>query len=38
MLGLVGLWNVLEGIMAIGKSRVYVGDENFVVSDLQTWG
>src|SRR5215211_1245371 len=38
MLGLVGTWNVLEGIMAIAQSRVYVGDEKFVFSDLQTWG
>jgi hypothetical protein len=38
MLGLVGVWNILEGIMAIAKSRVYVGDEQFVFSDLQTWG
>lgn len=38
MLGLVGTWNMLEGIMAIAKSRVYVGDEKFVAGDLQTWG
>ena len=38
MLGLVGTWTVLEGIMAIAKSRVYVGDQNFVVGDLQAWG
>jgi hypothetical protein len=38
MLGLAGTWNVLEGILAIAKSRVYVGDQTFVVSDLKTWG
>jgi hypothetical protein len=38
LLGLTGTWNVLQGIMAIAKSRVYVGDETFVFSDLKTWG
>jgi hypothetical protein len=38
MLGLAGTWNVLEGIMAIGSSRVYVADSTFVFSDLNTWG
>ena len=26
MLGLAGLWNVLEGIAAIANSRIYVGE------------
>ena len=38
MLGLAGIWNVLSGILAIADSRVYVGDESFVFSDLNTWG
>lgn len=38
MLGLAGVWNVLSGILAIGDSRVYVGDETFVFSNLNTWG
>jgi hypothetical protein len=38
MLGLAGIWNVLSGILAIGDSRVYVGGETFVFSDLNTWG
>jgi hypothetical protein len=38
MLGLAGLWNVLEGILAIGQSRVYVNESTFVFSDLNTWG
>jgi len=38
MLGLAGLWNVIEGILAISESRVFVGDEVFVFSDLNTWG
>ena len=38
MLGLAGIWNVLSGILAIADSRVYVADETFVFSDLNTWG
>lgn len=38
MLGLAGTWNVIEGLLAIGSSRVYVQDSVFVFSDLNTWG
>jgi hypothetical protein len=38
MLGLAGTWNVLEGLLAIGGSRVYVAETVFVFSDLNTWG
>ena len=38
MLGLAGAWNVIEGLLAIGDSRVFVGETTFVFSDLNTWG
>jgi hypothetical protein len=38
MLGLAGIWNVIEGILAIADSRVFVGEQTFVFSDLNTWG
>jgi hypothetical protein len=38
LLGLAGTWNSIQGILAIGDSRVYVGEQAFVFSDLQTWG
>ncbi|TML39207.1 MAG: hypothetical protein E6G23_09800 [Actinobacteria bacterium] len=38
MLGLVGTFNVLEGILAIANSRVYTANQTFVFSDLNTWG
>lgn len=38
MLGLAGAWNFLEGLLAVGTSRVYVDDAVFVFSDLNTWG
>jgi len=38
MLALAGAWNVIEGVLAIGDSRVYVADTTFVFSDLNSWG
>ena len=38
MLGLAGTFNTLQGILAIGDSRVFVGESTFVFSDLNTWG
>ena len=38
MLGFAGIWNALNGILAIGDSRVFVGDAVYVFSDLNTWG
>jgi hypothetical protein len=38
MLGIVGTFNVLSGILAIADSRVYTGHETFVFSGLNTWG
>jgi hypothetical protein len=38
MLGFAGIWNTIQGMLAIGQSRVFVGEQTFVFSDLQTWG
>jgi hypothetical protein len=38
MLLVAGTWNLIDGILAIGSSRVYVGHQTFVFSDLKTWG
>jgi hypothetical protein len=38
MLGLAGVWNLTEGLLAIGDSRVYVADSVFVFSNINTWG
>jgi hypothetical protein len=38
MLALAGAWNVIEGLLAIGDSRVYVADSVFIFSDLNSWG
>lgn len=38
MLGLLGIWNLFEGIAAIASAHVFVGDAHYVFSDLHTWG
>jgi hypothetical protein len=38
MLGLAGTWNAIQGILAIGDSRIFVGEQTFVFSNLNTWG
>src|SRR4051794_13650611 len=38
MLGLAGTWNVIDGILAIGDSRVFTENSTFIFSNLNTWG
>jgi len=38
MLGLGGLFGLLDGIVAVSKSSFYVADAHYVFSDLNTWG
>jgi hypothetical protein len=38
LLGLAGLWNFIEGILAVASSRVYTENSVFVFSGLNTWG
>jgi hypothetical protein len=38
MLGVLGIWNIFEGIAAIGTANVYVASAHYVFSDLKTWG
>ena len=38
LLFIAGIWNFIDGILAIGSSHVYVGDAHYVFSDLKTWG
>src|SRR3954463_9540888 len=38
MLGLAGTWNFIDGLLAIGNSKVFVGHTAFIFSDLRTWG
>jgi hypothetical protein len=38
LLFLAGIWNFIDGILAISSSHVFVGNAHFVFSDLKTWG
>jgi hypothetical protein len=38
MLGLSALWNIFDGIAAISNAHVFVGNADYVFSDLSTWG
>jgi hypothetical protein len=38
MLALVGAFNVIDGIVALSRSKFYVAGATYVFSDLRTWG
>ena len=38
MLGLAGVWNIIQGVLAIYDSNVYDDDARFIFSNLNTWG
>ena len=38
LLGLAGAFNVIDGIVAVSKSKFYVAGATFVAGDLNTWG
>jgi hypothetical protein len=38
VLGIAGTFSVVDGIVALGKSRFYTANAVYVFSDLRTWG
>lgn len=38
MLGIAGTFALVDGIVALARSKFYVADATFVFSDLRTWG
>jgi hypothetical protein len=38
VLGIAGLFNIIDGIVALSKSSFYVANAHYVFSDLHTWG
>ncbi len=38
LLFIAGIWNFIDGILAIGSSRVYVGEVHYIFGGLNTWG
>jgi hypothetical protein len=38
LLLVIGFWNLIQGITAIGRSHVYVASAHYVFGDLRSWG
>ena len=38
LLGMLGLFNIIDGIAAIARSSVFIGNAKYVFGDLRTWG
>ena len=38
LLGIAGVFNVIDGIAAIARSSVFIGNAHYVIGDLRTWG
>src|SRR5215217_3593421 len=38
MLGIAGVWNAIQGFLAIAEANIVGGDKQFVFSDIKTWG
>jgi hypothetical protein len=38
VLGLAGVFSMIDGIVALSKSSFYVADARYVFGDLRTWG
>jgi hypothetical protein len=38
LLFIAGIWNFIDGILAISSSHVYTANAHYVFSDLKTWG
>jgi len=38
LLGLAGIWNLIDGILAISRSKVYGVNTTYVFTDLRSWG
>ena len=38
LLGMLGLFNIIDGIAAIARSSIFIGNAKYVFGDLRTWG
>ena len=38
LLGMLGVFNIIDGIAAIARSSVFIGSARYVIGDLRTWG
>jgi len=38
LLGVVGIFNLIDGIAAIANSHIFIANAHYVVGDLRAWG
>jgi hypothetical protein len=38
LLGVVGIFNLIDGIAAIARSHVFIANAHYVIGDLRAWG
>jgi hypothetical protein len=38
LLGVAGIFNLIDGIAAVARSHVFVANAHYVIGDLRTWG
>jgi hypothetical protein len=38
MLSMVGMFNILDGVVALGKSSFFSGNAEYAIGNLRTWG
>jgi hypothetical protein len=38
LLGMLGVFNIIDGIAAIARSSVFIANARYVIGDLRTWG
>ncbi len=38
LLAMLGVFNIIDGLAAIARSGVFIGNAHYVIGDLRTWG
>ena len=38
LLGMVGVFNLIDGIAAIARSHIFIANAHYVIGDLRVWG
>jgi hypothetical protein len=38
LLGVVGIFNLIDGIAAIANSHIFIANAHYVIGDLRAWG
>jgi hypothetical protein len=38
LLGMLGIFNIIDGIAAIARSHIFIANAHYVIGDLRAWG